>query len=94
MCPSILNFNPPPHIQDVDFAWPDVSDVMAFRDAVKDAVEKAILTSMPEPAVTPVTPESLWWSLFMAFEHDHIHLETSSVLIRQVRWAVAVCFPS
>ena len=37
-------------------------------DAVKDAVETAILKSMPEPAVTPVTPESLWWSLFMAFD--------------------------
>ena len=27
---------------------------------------------------------SPYWGLFMGFEHEHIHFETSSVLIRQV----------
>lgn len=32
----------------------------------------------------PITPESSAWALFMGFEHERIHLETSSVLIREL----------
>lgn len=32
----------------------------------------------------PVTPQCPWWSVWMGIEHEHIHLETSSVLIRQL----------
>ena len=31
-----------------------------------------------------ITQESPWWSLFMGMEHERIHLEISSVLIRQL----------
>lgn len=72
-------------MQDEDFAWPDVPAVMEFRERIKAAVEAAILERMPEPATAgPVTQESPWWSLFMGFEHERIHLETSSVLIHQL----------
>lgn len=57
---------------------------MAFRDTVKEVVERCILGPMPEPCSTPVTSSSPWWSLFLAFEHEKIHLETSSVLMRQL----------
>ena len=33
---------------------------------------------------TVLTSHSLQWALFMGFEHDRIHLETSSVLLRQM----------
>lgn len=32
----------------------------------------------------PVGPESPCWAVFMGFEHERIHLETSSVLIREM----------
>ena len=34
--------------------------------------------------LSPITMENPLWSLFMALEHDRIHLETSSVLIREL----------
>jgi formylglycine-generating enzyme required for sulfatase activity/2-polyprenyl-3-methyl-5-hydroxy-6-metoxy-1,4-benzoquinol methylase len=71
-------------MQDEDFAWPDVADAQAFRAAVHAAVEDLIMNKMPDPSVTPLTMESPWWSLFMGFEHEKIHLETSSVLFRQL----------
>jgi hypothetical protein len=40
------------------------------------------------PAFGDDTPPVKWedpeWSLFMAFEHERIHIETSSVLIREM----------
>jgi formylglycine-generating enzyme required for sulfatase activity/2-polyprenyl-3-methyl-5-hydroxy-6-metoxy-1,4-benzoquinol methylase len=56
---------------------------MVFRDRVKALVED-VIRRMPNPCDTPVTQESPYWSLFMAFEHERIHLETSSVLIHQL----------
>jgi hypothetical protein len=72
-----------PFLQSEDFAWPDMDQACAFRDACKAAVEAAI-SVMPPPCTTPVTMASPWWALFMGFEHERIHLETSSVLIRQL----------
>ena len=34
--------------------------------------------------VLPVTQDDPWWSVWMSIEHERIHLETSSVLIRQL----------
>ena len=39
---------------------------------------------MPNLSEQPITMESPLWSLVMAFEHERIHLETSSVLMRQL----------
>ena len=71
-------------MQDEDFAWPNISDVMAFRETVKAAVVNLIRTRLPSPSTHPVTMDSPWWGLFLAFEHEKIHLETSSVLMRQL----------
>ncbi len=70
-------------MQSEDFAWPDMSESCAFREQCKLAVEAAII-AMPPPCSTPITMDSPWWALFMGFEHERIHLETSSVLIRQL----------
>lgn len=51
---------------------------------MKKLVEDVIM-EMPEPKDQPLTMDSPYWVLMMGFEHEHIHLETSSVLIRQVR---------
>jgi formylglycine-generating enzyme required for sulfatase activity len=70
-------------LQHEDFYWPDMSEVVAFRAQVKEAVIKAI-KEMPDPRECPITMESPYWSLVMGFEHERIHIETSSVLIHQL----------
>ena len=70
-------------LQHGDFGWPDVSQVVEFRAQVKTAVIAAI-EAMPHPRDVPITMASPYWALVMAFEHERIHLETSSVLIRQL----------
>ena len=58
--------------------------MVAFREEVKRVVEGLITGPMPEPASSPVDAASPWWALFLAFEHEKIHLETSSVIMRQL----------
>ena len=70
-------------IQDPDFPWPDVSEAIAFRANVYSKVED-VIRKMPNPCDQPVTMTSPYWALFMGFEHERIHLETSSVLMRQL----------
>ena len=63
--------------------------MIAYRNAVKARVED-VIKAMPHPRDVPVTMESPYWALFMGFEHERIHLETSSVLIRQLPVACVV----
>ncbi|MCG8412574.1 MAG: 5-histidylcysteine sulfoxide synthase, partial [Pseudomonadales bacterium] len=62
--------------------WPSLSEVRAYRRQVYDLVRNIIKThpSLDEP----ITQSSPAWSLAMGFEHERIHLETSSVLIREL----------
>jgi 5-histidylcysteine sulfoxide synthase len=70
-------------MQDDDYAWPTVAEAEAFRVRVK-AVAEEVIRKMPDPRETPITMESPYWALIMGFEHERIHIETSSVLIRQL----------
>ena len=70
-------------MQDEDYAWPDLAEAIAFRTQVAADVE-ALIRAMPHPKDKPVTMGDPYWALFLAFEHEKIHLETSSVLIRQL----------
>lgn len=65
--------------------WPELADIMNYRRTVYQVV-KDVIETHPEldPGHAPITPKSALWSLFMGFEHDRIHLETSSVLIREL----------
>ncbi len=63
------------------YTWPKVSEVQAYRDKVRALVDDLISRL---PLKMPITWDSPWWALIMAIEHAHIHLETSSVLIRQL----------
>ena len=61
--------------------WPPLRNVRAYRDQVYDLVVNLIET---HPAFDePISQDKPTWSLAMAFEHERIHLETSSVLIRE-----------
>lgn len=63
------------------FQWPSVKDVVEYRRQVKEMILNVIDTTT---LTLPVTMDSPWWSLFMGMEHERIHLETTSVLIRQL----------
>lgn len=61
--------------------WPTVAEVNAYRQQVFQTVEKLIReVDIPEQ----IDQNHPLWALHMGFEHDRIHFETSSVLIRQM----------
>lgn len=62
------------------YDWPSVDEVRAYRKTMRAVVDKLIATM---PLALPITWESSWWPILMGIEHERIHLETSSVLIRQ-----------
>ncbi len=63
------------------FDWPEVDAVKKYRDRVKEIVLDIIDNA---PLELPLDWNNPWWMLMMAIEHELIHLETSSVLIRQL----------
>ena len=62
------------------YDWPSVEEVRAYRAKVRLMVDK-LITDMP--LTLPIGWDSPWWTIMMGIEHERIHLETSSVLIRQ-----------
>ncbi|MFZ4728834.1 MAG: 5-histidylcysteine sulfoxide synthase [Pseudanabaena sp.] len=60
----------------------EVTAVWQYRDQVYNAISELInnLTNM----APPINPEHPLWALMMAIEHQYIHIETSSMLIRQL----------
>ena len=63
------------------YDWPTRQEVKAYRDQARELVDGLIRTL---PLTLPITWESPWWAIMMGIEHERIHLETSSVLIRQL----------
>ncbi|MDP1558902.1 MAG: 5-histidylcysteine sulfoxide synthase [Nitrosomonas sp.] len=62
------------------YDWPTVEAVRAYRNRVRAIVDQLISDL---PLTLPITWDSPWWTILMGIEHELIHLETSSVLIRQ-----------
>lgn len=71
------------------YQWPSVEDTVQYRRKVRQIVLDIIDNT---PLELPITMESRWWALLMGMEHERIHLETSSVLIRQLPVDM-VCIP-
>jgi 5-histidylcysteine sulfoxide synthase/putative 4-mercaptohistidine N1-methyltranferase len=63
------------------YDWPTRQEVKDYRDKVREVIDKLIRSL---PLTLPITWESPFWGLMMGIEHERIHLETSSVLIRQL----------
>jgi len=68
-------------LDEANYDWPSLSQTQAYRDKVFGIVNQLIDTL---PLELPITQESPWWVILMGIEHENIHLETSSVLIRQL----------
>jgi 5-histidylcysteine sulfoxide synthase len=67
--------------------WPSLSAVVAYRDQVPRAVRR-LLDDHPAfdapPPGAPVERRGARWAFCMCLEHERIHLETSSVLMREL----------
>ncbi|KFL34065.1 MULTISPECIES: 5-histidylcysteine sulfoxide synthase [unclassified Sulfurospirillum] len=63
------------------YTWPRIAEIRAYREQVKAKILELIDTL---PLSMPISWESPFWAILMGIEHERIHLETSSVLIRQL----------
>ncbi|MBV1880277.1 MAG: 5-histidylcysteine sulfoxide synthase [Pseudomonadales bacterium] len=61
------------------YDWPTVNAVREYRSQVKVLVND-LISNMP--LTLPIRDDSVAWVLLMGIEHERIHLETSSVIIR------------
>lgn len=68
-----------------EMLWPSFAEAHSYRQQVYTTVRQVIETH-PELAAghAPITMDHPLWALFLGFEHERIHLETSSVLIREL----------
>jgi len=67
-------------LDESSYDWPSVQAVRDYRKRVRTAVIGLIERL---PLRLPIDWDSPWWPILMGIEHERIHLETSSVLIRQ-----------
>lgn len=67
-------------LNDAHYDWPEIEAVQAYRDEIRRIVTDIIDNA---PLTLPVNWEHPWWTIVMGIEHERIHIETSSVLIRQ-----------
>lgn len=67
-------------VNEANYDWPSVEEVKAYRNEVREMVCGVIRNAPLKP---PLDWRNPWWSIPMGIEHERIHLETSSVLIRQ-----------
>jgi len=63
------------------YDWPSVQEVRDYRKLVKLMMDDLIKKL---PLSMPINWESSFWVILMGIEHQRIHIETSSVLIRQL----------
>lgn len=67
-------------VNEMNYSWPTPAEVKPYRAKVRLVVDALICRL---PLNLPIDWNSPWWTVLMGIEHERIHLETSSVLIRQ-----------
>jgi len=63
--------------------WPSVKEVHAYRQKVYVLLSD-LISGLSDDELRGGGQKSPLWALFMGFEHERIHLETSSVLIAEM----------
>ena len=63
------------------YAWPTIPETKKYREQVKQMVCELIDTI---EFTMPINWESPMWIILMGIEHENIHIETSSVLLREL----------
>lgn len=61
--------------------WPQVSQAWEYREKAYSTIAQVIKTT---PITLPILPNHPLWALMMGIEHQRIHIETTSMLIRQI----------
>lgn len=67
-------------LSEAHYDWPTVEEVRAYRQKVRSVVDQVIRQT---PLTLPIGWSDPFWIVLMGIEHELIHLETSSVLMRQ-----------
>ena len=67
-------------LNDTRYDWPTVEAVRDYRRQLRTTMDRLIRNA---PLNLPIEWNNPWWVILMGIEHERIHLETSSVLIRQ-----------
>ena len=67
-----------------EMSWPSVATVHAYRKTIYDIIVNLIKTHPDLNNIGNLNQGSPWWSLWMGIEHEKIHFETSSVLMREL----------
>ncbi|MCZ4695079.1 5-histidylcysteine sulfoxide synthase [Ancylomarina euxinus] len=68
-------------LNEAHYDWPTVQEVRDYRKQVKAMMEDLIANL---PLKIPINWNDPFWVIMMGIEHQRIHIETSSVLIRQL----------
>ena len=68
-------------LNEKNYDWPTLEETQIYRDKVYNLVNEVIDRL---PLRLPIIERSPWWVVMMGIEHENIHLETSSVLLRQL----------
>lgn len=68
-------------LDEANYNWPKQERVKAYRDKVRQTVDDFIMRA---PISLPIGWDDPLWIVMMGIEHERIHLETTSVLIRQL----------
>jgi 5-histidylcysteine sulfoxide synthase/putative 4-mercaptohistidine N1-methyltranferase len=64
-----------------NYQWPSVEQVRDYRNQVKQRIVELIGAM---PLDLPIRQDSLAWVILMGIEHERIHVETSSVIMRML----------
>ncbi|RXK00987.1 methyltransferase [Arcobacter sp. CECT 8986] len=64
-----------------NYSWPEFDEVKKYRDEVKEVVLD-IIDNLE--FTLPINWDSPMWVILMGIEHENIHIETSSVLLREL----------
>ncbi len=68
-------------LNEAHYDWPTLAEVKAYRDTVRGVVDETIRTM---PLTMPIDWDNPFWVILMGIEHQRIHVETSSVIIRRL----------
>ncbi|GHA21985.1 5-histidylcysteine sulfoxide synthase [Oceanisphaera arctica] len=68
-------------LNEAHYDWPTVAETRAYRTRVRELVDR-LISEMP--LTLPITQDSPAWIVLMGIEHERIHLETSSVIMRML----------
>jgi len=63
------------------YDWPSIDEVRKYRNQVSELIDN-IIDEMP--LTLPIAQDSLAWIILMGCEHERIHVETSSVIMRML----------